>query len=119
MAPADRRSAEEAAMQATRYQGTDEDLASMLGEDLAPMQRAAPTAPTDPRISRYEAQLDRLEAEEKDKLGSLIDFLLAAGASGGTNLGATLMGGGSGLQAREARLKAEEMGLLRKRSRLG
>ena len=107
MAPADRRSAEEAAMQATRYQGTDEDLASMLGEDLAPMQRAAPTAPTDPRMSRYEDQLARLEAEEKDKLGSLIDFLLAAGASGGTNLGATLMGGGSGLQAREQRIKAE------------
>ena len=106
-APADRRSAEEAAMQATRYQATDEDLRSMMGEDVAPMQRAAPTAPTDPRMSRYEDQLARLEAEEKDKLGSLIDFLLAAGASGGTNLGATLMGGGSGLQAREQRIKAE------------
>ena len=37
----------------------------------------------------------------------MIDFLLAAGASGGTNLGATLMGGGSGLQAREQRIKDE------------
>jgi hypothetical protein len=88
-------------------QGTEKDIASMLGEDVAPMQRAAPTASTDPRMSRYEAQLDRLEAEEKDKLGSLIDFLLAAGASGGTNLGATLMGGGSGLQAREQRIQDE------------
>jgi hypothetical protein len=58
-------------------------------------------------MSRYEDQLARLEAEEKDKLGSLIDFLLAAGASGGTNLGATLMGGGTGLQAREQRIKDE------------
>ena len=80
---------------------------AMATETLPAMQRAAPTAPTDPRMSRYEAQLDRLEAEEKDKLGSLIDFLLAAGASGGTNLGATLMGGGSGLQAREQRIKDE------------
>ena len=97
----------EAAMQATRYQGTDEDLASMLGEDLAPMQRAEPAPAKDPRMSRYEDQYDRLVAEEKDKLGALIDFLLAAGASGGTNLGATLMGGGSGLQAREQRIKDE------------
>jgi len=80
---------------------------AMATETLPAMQRAAPTAPTDPRMSRYESQLARLEAEEKDKLGSLIDFLLAAGASGGTNLGATLMGGGSGLQAREQRIKAE------------
>jgi hypothetical protein len=80
---------------------------AMATETLPAMQRAAPTAPTDPRMSRYEDQLARLEAEEKDKLGSLIDFLLAAGASGGTNLGATLMGGGSGLQAREQRIKAE------------
>jgi hypothetical protein len=80
---------------------------AMATETLPAMQREAPTAPTDPRMSRYEAQLARLEAEEKDKLGSLIDFLLAAGASGGTNLGATLMGGGSGLQAREQRIKAE------------
>jgi hypothetical protein len=80
---------------------------AMATETLPAMQRAAPTASTDPRMSRYEAQLDRLEAEEKDKLGSLIDFLLAAGASGGTNLGATLMGGGSGLQAREQRIQDE------------
>jgi hypothetical protein len=92
---------------ASMRQGTEKDIASMLGEDVAPMQRAAPTAPTDPRMSRYEDQLARLEAEEKDKLGSLIDFLLAAGASGGTNLGATLMGGGTGLQAREQRIKDE------------
>ena len=88
-------------------QGTEKDIASMMGEDVAPMQRAEPEPAKDPRMSRYEDQLARLEAEEKDKLGSLIDFLLAAGASGGTNLGATLMGGGSGLQAREQRIKAE------------
>jgi len=105
-------SAKAAAMQAIgdraqQYQATEEDIASALGEDVAPMQRAAPTAPTDSRMSRYEDQLARLEAEEKDKLGALIDFLLAAGASGGTNLGATLMGGGSGLQAREQRIQDE------------
>jgi hypothetical protein len=92
---------------AGQYQGTDEDLASMLGEDVAPMQQAQPGAPQDKRISRYEEQLARLEAEEKDKLGVLIEFLLAAGASGGTNLGATLTGGGSGLMARDARIRDE------------
>jgi hypothetical protein len=80
---------------------------AMATETLPAMQQAQREAPQDPRMSRYEDQLARLEAEEKDKLGSLIDFLLAAGASGGTNLGATLMGGGSGLQAREQRIKAE------------
>ena len=102
-------SAEEAAMQATRYQATDKALRSMMGEDLSPMQRAASA---EPFRSRYADRLAALEGEKTDKLGALIDFLQAAGASGGTNLGATLMGGGSGLQAREARLKAEEMGLL-------
>jgi hypothetical protein len=100
-------SAEEAAMQATRYQGTDEDLASMTGTDLTPMRTAQREAPQDPRMSRYEAQLARLEAEETDKLGALIAFLQGAGASGGTNLGATLMGGGSGIQARDARIRDE------------
>jgi len=80
---------------------------AMATETLPAMQRAEPEPAKDPRMSRYEDQYDRLVAEEKDKLGSLIDFLLAAGASGGTNLGATLMGGGSGLQAREQRIKAE------------
>jgi hypothetical protein len=80
---------------------------AMATETLPAMQRAQREAPQDPRMSRYEDQLARLEAEEKDKLGSLIDFLLAAGASGGTNLGATLMGGGSGLQAREQRIQDE------------
>ena len=89
------------------YQGTDEDLASMTGTDLTPMRTTQPEAPQDKRISRYEEQLARLEAEEKDKLGSLIEFLLAAGASGGTNLGATLTGGGSGLRARDARIEDE------------
>jgi hypothetical protein len=58
-------------------------------------------------MSRYEAQLARLEAEETDKLGALIAFLQGAGASGGTNLGATLLGGGSGIQARDARIRDE------------
>jgi hypothetical protein len=58
-------------------------------------------------MSRYETQLARLEAEETDKLGALIAFLQGAGASGGTNLGATLMGGGSGIQVRDARIKDE------------
>ena len=49
-----------------------------------------------------------IEAQKQDKMGALIDFLLAAGASGGTNLGATLTGGGSGLRAREARLNREQ-----------
>jgi hypothetical protein len=88
-------------------QGTEKDLAAMMGEDVSPMQRAAPTAPTDPRMSRYETQLARLEAEETDKLGALIAFLQGAGASGGTNLGATLMGGGSGIQVRDARIRDE------------
>jgi hypothetical protein len=100
-------SAEEASMQATRYQGTDEDLASMTGTDLTPMRTTQREAPQDPRMSRYEAQLARLEAEETDKLGALIAFLQGAGASGGTNLGATLMGGGSGIQARDARIRDE------------
>jgi hypothetical protein len=105
-------SAEEAAMQAMddragQYQGTDEDLASMLGEDVAPMQQAQPEAPQDPRLSRSEQRLEELKTEQTDKLGALIEFLLAAGASGGTNLGATLTGGGSGLMARDARIKDE------------
>jgi hypothetical protein len=92
---------------ANQYQATDEDLASMLGEDVTPMRTAQREAPQDPRMSRYEAQLARLEAEETDKLGALIAFLQGAGASGGTNLGATLMGGGSGIQARDARIRDE------------
>jgi hypothetical protein len=83
---------------------------AMATETLPAMQREEPapaTAPTDPRMSRYEAQLARLEAEETDKLGALIAFLQGAGASGGTNLGATLMGGGSGIQARDARIRDE------------
>ncbi len=88
-------------------QGTDQDLASMLGEDVTPMRTAQREAPQDPRMSRYEAQLARLEAEETDKLGALIAFLQGAGASGGTNLGATLLGGGSGIQARDARIRDE------------
>lgn len=91
--PTDRRSAEEAAMDTYNAR--------------ASAQRTETKPPAEPRRSRYEAELDRLDAEEKDKLGGLIDFLLAAGASGGTNLGATLMGGGSGLQARERRIGAE------------
>jgi hypothetical protein len=79
----------------------------MLGEDVAPMQQAQPGAPQDPRLSRSEQRLEELKTEQKDKLGALIEFLLAAGASGGTNLGATLTGGGSGLMARDARLKEE------------
>ena len=100
----------EAAPTAPLYQATDKDIAAIT-ETLPPLQRAE-AAPTEPFRSRYADRLAALEGEKKDKLGALIDFLLAAGASGGTNLGATLMGGGSGLQAREARLKGEELGLL-------
>jgi hypothetical protein len=104
-------SAEEAAMQAMedragQYQATDEDIAAIT-ETLPAMQQVQREAPQDPRMSRYEAQLARLEAEETDKLGALIAFLQGAGASGGTNLGATLMGGGSGIQARDARIRDE------------
>ena len=91
-------------------QAIDEEAAYQRSlSSVSPTRRVepAPEPAKDPRMSRYEDQLDRLEAEEKDKLGSLIDFLLAAGASGGTNLGATLMGGGSGLQAREQRIQDE------------
>jgi hypothetical protein len=80
---------------------------AMATETLPAMQRAQREAPQDPRMSRYEAQLARLEAEETDKLGALVAFLQGAGASGGTNLGATLMGGGSGIQARDARIRDE------------
>ena len=58
--------------------------------------------------SRYEDRLAEIEAEKQDRLGALIEFLQAAGASGGTNLGATLMGGGSGLRARDERLRQQE-----------
>lgn len=58
--------------------------------------------------SRYEDRLAEIEAEKQDKLGALIEFLQAAGASGGTNLGATLTGGGSGLRARDERLRQQE-----------
>jgi len=86
---------------------TEDSVAAMLGEDVAPMQDGQPEAPKDPRISRSEQRLEELKTEQKDKLGSLIEFLLAAGASGGTNLGATLTGGGSGLMARDARIEDE------------
>jgi len=79
-----------------------------MTETLPAVQRAEPAAaPKDPRMSRYEDQLTRLEAEEKDKLGALIDFLLGAGASGGTTLGATMTGGGMGLRDRRERIKGE------------
>jgi hypothetical protein len=84
-------SAEEAAMQAM--------------DDRA--RATQPEAPQDPRLSRSEQRLEELKTEQTDKLGALIEFLLAAGASGGTNLGATLTGGGSGLMARDARLEDE------------
>jgi hypothetical protein len=81
-------------------------IASTLPEDAG-----APVAPTAParttQESKFQQQLDKLEAEETNKLGALIEFLLAAGASGGTNLGATLTGGGSGLMARDARIKGQ------------
>jgi hypothetical protein len=90
----------------------DEDfqtaLASMLGEDVAPQPAAPQTAaPQDTGISRYEQQYDNLLTQQEDKLDKLITFLLSAGASRGTNLGATLTGGGVGLQNRDARIKAE------------
>jgi hypothetical protein len=104
-------SAEEAAMQAVddranQYQATDEDVAAIT-ETLPLMRTAQREAPQDPRMSRYEQQYDKLIGEQEDKLGALIAFLQGAGASGGTNLGATLMGGGSGIQARDARIKDE------------
>jgi len=74
-----------------------------------PLQTAATqtAAPQDAGISRYEQQYDNLLTQQEDKLDKLITFLLSAGASGGTNLGATLTGGGVGLQNRDARIKAE------------
>ena len=63
--------------------------------------------------SRYEDRLAEIEAEKQDRMGALIEFLQAAGASGGTNLGATLMGGGSGLRAREERLRQQEADTLK------
>lgn len=87
-------------------QETEANVAAMT-ETLPPLRAEPAAAPQDKRISRYEDQLARLEAEEKDKLGALIDFLLGAGASGGTNLGATLMGGGVGVQNRQQRIKDE------------
>jgi hypothetical protein len=79
-------------------------IASALPED-APAASTAPARTT--QESKFQQQLDKLEAEETNKLGALIEFLLAAGASGGTNLGATLTGGGSGLMARDARIKGQ------------
>ena len=74
-----------------------------------PLQTAAPqtAAPQDAGIGRYEQQYDNLLTQQEDKLDKLITFLLSAGASRGTNLGATLTGGGVGLQNRDARIKAE------------
>jgi hypothetical protein len=88
-------------------------LAPEVGATVPPMTDVATKAPQEPYRSRYEDQLAALEAEKKDKMGALIDFLLAAGASGGTNLGATLTGGGTGLQQRSARLKQEEADILK------
>jgi hypothetical protein len=66
------------------------------------------TAPAaDPRVSEYEKVKQSIEDQKKDKMGAIVDFLLAAGRSGGTNLGATLTGGGSGIQARNERLDKE------------
>lgn len=63
--------------------------------------------------SRYEDRLAEIEAEKQNKLGVLAEFLQGVGASRGTNLGAALMGGGSGLRARDERLRQQEMETLK------
>lgn len=89
-------------------------LSGMRKETALPQEEAdTPQAERPQFRSRYEDRLAEIEAEKQDKLGALIEFLQAAGASRGTNLGATLTGGGSGLRAREARLKQEEEAALR------
>jgi hypothetical protein len=92
---------------------TEEGIAALFNDMTAPRQQEQAKEQQAPFRSRYEDRLAAIEAEKQDRMGALIDFLQAAGASGGTNLGATLMGGGSGLRAREARLKQEEEAALR------
>jgi hypothetical protein len=84
-------------------------LSGMRKETALPQEEAdTPQAERPQFRSRYEDRLAAIEAEKQDKLGALIEFLQAAGASRGTNLGATLTGGGSGLRARDERLRQQE-----------
>jgi hypothetical protein len=89
---------------------TEEGIAALFNDMATRTQQPA----QQPKYrSRYEDRLAEIEAEKKNRMGALIDFLQAAGASGGTNLGATLMGGGSGLRAREERLRQQEADTLK------
>ena len=89
---------------------TEEGIAALFNDMATRTQQPA----QQPKYrSRYEDRLAEIEAEKKNRMGALIEFLQAAGASGGTNLGATLMGGGSGLRAREERLRQQEADTLK------
>jgi hypothetical protein len=93
---------------------TEEDIAALFNDMATRTQQPAQQPAEQPKYrSRYEDRLAEIEAEKQDRMGALIDFLQAAGASGGTNLGATLMGGGSGLRAREERLRQQEADTLK------
>lgn len=65
---------------------------------------------------RLRAQYEQLINSEPSQISKLTDFLLGAGASGGTNLGATLTGAGTGIrnaaQQREAQKKEAIAGLM-------
>jgi hypothetical protein len=92
-----------------------DELLTKLLESMSAESTPAAAQPVErPQFrSRYEDRLAEIEAEKQDRMGALIEFLQAAGASGGTNLGATLMGGGSGLRAREERLRQQEADTLK------
>lgn len=91
------------------------DLSELIGGQYVPEPAVEKPAekPAEKYRSRYEDRLAEIEAEKNNRTSALIDFLLAAGASRGTNLGATLTGGGSGLRAREARLAGQEADVLK------
>jgi hypothetical protein len=93
---------------------TEEGIAALFNDMATRTQQPAQQPAEQPKYrSRYEDRLAEIEAEKQDRMGALIEFLQAAGASGGTNLGATLMGGGSGLRAREERLRQQEADTLK------
>jgi hypothetical protein len=82
-------------------------IATLVESPEAPQARKDRSAQYDDIISRSKARLEQLEAQEKDKLGTLIAFLQGAGASGGTNFGATMTGGGAGVAARNQNIQNE------------
>lgn len=77
-----------------------------IEEFLATPTAAVKAAP--PTIQNaYQEQLAGLRVKEEDKLDKLISFLIGAGASGGTNFGATMLGGATGVRARNEEVESQ------------